>query len=433
MYEFNSKYFMNKPLFLFSTALLAFTSSIAGELKTIKPSKAGFDGERLERIDRMIQGCIDRKEVPGAVAILVRNGKIAYHKAFGWADIASKKPLKNDSLFRIASMSKLITTVGALQIYEKGHYYMHTELGSVLPEFKEQQILESWNTEKGVFVSRPAQKKILMNQLFTHTSGIVYPVFTSKGRAGYMKSKITDAFPGGDVTLEDNIKRLASVPLAHEPGEGYTYGMNMDVLGRIIEVLDGRPFAKYMRDEIFTPLDMKDTGFSIPKKKYKRMVTVYTTKNGKMELFDDQVFAERLPNNTPEWWKRNPDKIALGGAGIISTVYDYACFLQMLVNDGELGGKRILGRKTVEMISRELYKSTPDSSTSIGLSVSVVSDTNKHLHPESEGTYSWGGYFYTSFWVDRKEKFVGVLMSQINPGQSKMAANFKLMAYTSLK
>ena len=163
------------------------------------------------------------------------------------------------------------------------------------------------------------------------------------------------------------------------------------------------------------------------------MTTVYTTKNGKMELFDDDVFAERLPNNTPEWWKRNPDKIALGGAGIISTAYDYACFLQMLVNDGELGGKRILGRKTVEMISRELYKSTPDSSTSIGLSVSVVSDTNKHLHPESEGTYSWGGYFYTSFWVDQKEKFIGVLMSQINPGQSKMAANFKLMAYTSLK
>ncbi|MED5453728.1 MAG: serine hydrolase domain-containing protein, partial [Verrucomicrobiota bacterium] len=272
-----------------------------------------------------------------------------------------------------------------------------------------------------------------MNQLFTHTSGIVYPIFTYKGRAGYMKEKIIDAWPGEDISLEENIKRLAGVPLAHEPGEGHTYGMNMDVLGRVIEVLDGRPFAKYMREELFRPLKMKDTGFAVPKNKWNRMPSVYTTKNGKLALFDESVFDEKAPNNKPEWWKRNPDKIALGGAGIISTAYDYARFLQMLVNDGELDGERILGRKTVDMISRGVHQSNPESSTASGLSVGVVINSEKHLHPESQGSFNGGGYFYTSFWVDPQEKFIGILLSQINPGYSQLAGNFKLMGYSALK
>ncbi len=413
--------------------LLAFTYGHAEDLKTTKPSKAGFDSDRLKRIDKMIQGCIDRKEVPGAVGILIKDGKIGYHKAFGWADIESKKTLKKDTLFRIASMSKLITTVAALQLFEKAEYNMYTELGSILPEFKEQTVLESWDGEKQAFVTQIAKKKIRMNQLFTHTSGIVYPIFTYKGRAGYMKEKIIDAWPGEDISLEENIKRLAGVPLAHEPGEGHTYGMNMDVLGRVIEVLDGRPFAKYMREELFRPLKMKDTGFAVPKNKWNRMPSVYTTKNGKLALFDESVFDEKAPNNKPEWWKRNPDKIALGGAGIISTAYDYARFLQMLVNDGELDGERILGRKTVDMISRGVHQSNPESSTASGLSVGVVINSEKHLHPESQGSFNGGGYFYTSFWVDPKEKFIGILLSQINPGYSQLAGNFKLMGYSALK
>ncbi len=413
--------------------LLAFTYGHAEDLKTTKPSKAGFDSDRLKRIDKMIQGCIDRNEVPGAVGILIKDGKIGYHKAFGWADIESKKPLKKDTLFRIASMSKLITTVAALQLFEKAEYNMYTELGSILPEFKEQTVLESWDGEKQAFVTQIAKKKIRMNQLFTHTSGIVYPIFTYKGRAGYMKEKIIDAWPGEDISLEENIKRLAEVPLAHEPGEGHTYGMNMDVLGRVIEVLDGRPFAKYMREELFRPLKMKDTGFAVPKNKWNRMPSVYTTKNGKLALFDESVFDEKAPNNKPEWWKRNPDKIALGGAGIISTAYDYARFLQMLVNDGELDGERILGRKTVDMISRGVHQSNPESSTASGLSVGVVINSEKHLHPESQGSFNGGGYFYTSFWVDPKEKFIGILLSQINPGYSQLAGNFKLMGYSALK
>ena len=423
----------SKIPFFILTLLIAINCGQARDLKKSNPSKAGFDSDRLNRIDKMIQECVDREEVPGAVGILIKDGKIGYHKAFGWADIESKKPLKKDTLFRIASMSKLITTVAALQLLEKADYNMYTELGSILPEFKEQTILESWDGEKQAFTTLTAKKKIRINQLFTHTSGIIYPFSTYKGRARYLKAKIIDAYPGEDISLEENIKRLAGVPLAHEPGEGQTYGMNMDVLGRVIEVLDGRPFAKYMREEIFSPLKMKDTGFAVPKNKWNRVSSVYTTKNGKLALFDESVFDEKAPNNKPEWWKRNPDKIALGGAGLISTAIDYALFLQMLVNGGELDGKRILGRKTVNMISRGIHQSNPDSSTASGLSVSVVTNSEKHLHPESQGSFNGGGYFYTSFWVDPKEKFIGILLCQINPVNSQLAGNFKLMGYSALK
>ena len=191
------------PIFI-AALLIAISCGQAKDLKNSNPSKAGFDEERLKRIDTMIQGCVDRKEVPGAVGILIKDGKIGYHKAFGWADIESKKPLKKDTLFRIASMSKLITTVAALQLFEKAEYNMYTELGSILPEFKEQTVLESWDGKKQAFVTQLAKKKIRMNQLFTHTSGIVYPIFTYKGRAGYMKEKIIDAWPGEDISLEEN-------------------------------------------------------------------------------------------------------------------------------------------------------------------------------------------------------------------------------------
>ena len=406
---------------------------MAVTLEEAKPSVAGFISDRLDRIDRLIQGCVDRQEIPGAVAILLKDGQIGYYRAFGWADLDTKKPMEKDALFRVASMSKLITTVATLQIYEKGHYDMGTPLADVLPEFAEPEVFVSWDEEKQVFVTEPAKQKIRMKHLFTHTSGIVYPVFTNAGRDGYLKAGITDACPDGTMDLAENIQRLAGVPLAHEPGEGYTYGMNMDVLGRVIEVVDGRPFARYMREEIFQPLGMTDTGFFVPEEKRERIVSIYTTVDGKLARFDETVIAQRLPNNYLEWWAKDSDKIALGGAGIVSTAYDCAQFLQMLVNKGDLDGKRILGRKTVEMLSRGLYSESTDATTAIGLSVSVVTGAQKHYHPESEGTFTWGGYFYTSFWVDPQEKFVGVLMSQINPAQTRLDGQFKIMAYSALE
>ena len=178
----------------------------ANALDLTEPSVAGFISNRLQRIDSMIQGCVNRQEVPGAVAILVKNGRIGYYKSFGLADIDSQKPMGKEAMFRIASMSKLITTVAALQLYEQGHYNMETLLGSILPEFDQPEVFVSWDEEKQTFNTEPARTKIRMKHLFTHTSGIVYPIFTNKGRAGYMEAKITDAFPDGSIDLAENIR-----------------------------------------------------------------------------------------------------------------------------------------------------------------------------------------------------------------------------------
>jgi len=315
----------------FILLLLIFIPFSANTLDLAEPEVAGFIPNRLDRIDSMIQECIDQQEVPGAVAILVKNGRIGYFKSFGSADIDSQKPMDKAAMFRIASMSKLITTVAALQLYEQGHYHMETPLGSILPEFDQPEVFVSWDAEKQTFQTEPARKKIRMKHLFTHTSGIVYPIFTDKGRAGYMGARITDAFPDGRIDLAENIRRLAGVPLAHQPGDSYTYGMNMDVLGRVIEVIDGRPFARYMQEEIFQPLGMIDTGFSISEDKQDRIVSVYTTRNGKMQPFDEQVIAEQAPNNFKEWWKLDADKIALGGPALsqphMTMLFFYKCWL----------------------------------------------------------------------------------------------------------
>ena len=196
----------------FILLLLIFISFSASALDLAEPEVAGFIPNRLDRIDSMIQECIDQQEVPGAVAILVKNGRIGYFKSFGYADIDSQKPMDKAAMFRIASMSKLITTVAALQLYEQGRYHMETPLGSILPEFNQPEVFVSWDEEKQTFQTEPTRKKIRMKHLFTHTSGIVYPIFTDKGRAGYMEARITDAFPDGSIDLAENIRRLAGVP-----------------------------------------------------------------------------------------------------------------------------------------------------------------------------------------------------------------------------
>lgn len=412
--------------------LIGLPASVAAQSGLNNTKSAGLIPERLEWISGAIQKSVDNNEIPGAVAILIKDGKVGYHRAFGYADLKSKTPMTTESIFRIASMSKLVTTVAALQLFERGHYQFNTPIDKFLPEFSEQKIMTGWDEEKNIFITKPAEKKILLRHLFTHTSGIVYPIFSNYGRDGYLSAGITDAFPNGTITLGENIQRLAGVPLAHEPGESYTYGMNMDVLGRLVEVVDGRPFAKYMREEIFEPLRMKDTGFSVPQDKWDRIVSVYTTMDNKLVPYDQEVADEKAPNNYVEWWKGDSDKIAMGGAGLLSTTHDYARFLQMLVNNGKFGGHRILGRKTVEMFQRGFYQSDKESTTSVGLSVGVVTDASRHMHPQSQGAFNGGGYFYTSFWVDPKEKFVGVFMSQLNPAQTNIGQQFKSIAYSAL-
>lgn len=397
------------------------------------PEEAGLLTDRLSHVDARIKESIDKGEVAGTVAIIAREGVIGYHKAFGMADIENQVPMETSSLFRIASMSKLVTCVGALILFEQGHFRMDTKLGDILPEFEEMTVFKGWDVENSMFITEKAQNPIEIKHLFSHTSGIVYPLFTSVGREGYLEAAVQDAFPNMDITLEDNIRKLATLPLAHEPGEKWTYGMNMDVLGRIIEVVDGRPFARFMEEELFEPLGLKDTGFEVAEEDQDRVVQVYTTVNGELDIYDQDVFDVRTPNNHARWWTRDAEKIALGGGGIISTAYDYARFLQMLVNDGELEGTRILGRKTVELISRPLFSDFGGAGESMGLSVWVAAAPEDAYSQYSIGSYGWGGYFYTSYWVDPKEELVAVIMNQVNPAASTLNSDFATLTFSAIK
>ncbi len=430
-------------------ASLSFFISCSTDVNTyhnfsnIDPEWVGINKHFLGIIDNFILQAIEKKEVIGTSAIIVKDGGIAYHKAFGLADVENTIKMETNTIVAIASMSKLMTTAGALILFDKGLYSMDTRLDKILPEFSNPSIFLSYDENSQSFNTKEATQPILMRHLFSHTSGIVYPIFIpdSLGRKGYLSAAVQDAFPDMTISLEDNIKRLATLPLISNPGEKWWYGMNMDVLGRVIEVLDGRPFAKFMEEEIFIPLQLENTGFSLPRDKWENVAKIYQYLSGKpvefkcCPQFSDvelkQIGRERGP---VEFFKNDTDIIAMGGADIFSTAYDYAKFLQMLLNGGTFDGVQILSRKTVEMINRpleDLFR-PDDPGIAMGLSVGVVKDENMNYEHHSTGSYWWGGYFYTSYWVDPKEKLIGVIMNQVHPANSDLNKKFQQLVYSSL-
>lgn len=409
-------------------------SSVKSDFSEGSPMEAGLIPERLHRIDLAIETAIKNGEVAGTVAIIAKDGVIGYHKAFGKADMEAGKDMTTGNLFRIASMTKLMTTVGVLILFEKGNYDLNTKLSDILPEFKDPVVLEGWDETNKTFITKKANNSIQMKHVFTHTSGIGYPGSSPVGREGYLAAKIQSGWPNMELTLEETIKKLAALPLLHEPGEKWTYGMGMDVLGRVVEVLDGRPFSQFMEEELFEPLGLNDTGFEVPEKDWNRVAQVYTTDDeGKLIVHTQETFDKLSPNSYKNWWKKDANIIANGGAGIISSAYDYARFLQMLANDGELDGVRILGRKTVELLRRPLFTPYGNASADFGLSVYVVSNMSEAYDPMSIGSYGWGGYFYTSFWIDPQEKLVAVIMNQVNPAKSDLNNKFVTLAYSALE
>ena len=412
-------------------------------LKNIEPELVGFNSQSLEKIDDFILQSISGKEVYGTTAIIIKDGGIVYHNSFGLADIENKTKMKKNTIVAIASMSKLMTTVGALILYDRGQFNMDTRLDRILPEFGDPNVFVSYEKNEQLFSLKESTRPILMKHLFTHTSGIVYPIFQpdSLGRQGYIAAGVQDAWPDTSITLEENIKKLATLPLNNEPGEKWHYGLNMDVLGRVIEVLDGRPFAQFMEQELFHPLGLKNTGFRLHEDKWGRVATIYSSKDGETvefkccpEYTDDEI--EKIGRNRfpVKSYKQNTNIIAMGGADIFSTAYDYAKFLQMLLNKGTIDGKRILSRTTVEMINRPLENlfMPEDNNIAMGLGVGVVKDENSSYEPYSSGSYWWGGYFYTSFWVDPKENLIGVIMNQVNPTTSNINDKFHQLVYSAL-
>jgi len=406
--------------------------NIHATLQVATPESAGVSSERLKRIDANLSAWVQNGKTNGCVALIVRNGKIVYHKAFGYNDPARKELIKPDEIFRIASQTKAITSVAVMMLYEEGKFLLDDPISNYIPEFAKPVVLDKFNENDSTYTTRPAKSEITIRQLLTHTSGIPYAQIGSKeANAIFAKAGVTAGI-GVDngMLLGDAIKKIGKLPLLHDPGEKWTYGLNSDVLGYLVEVLSGMTLDKFFKTRIFDPLGMKDTYFYLPQEKFNRLANLYQEVDGKLEQAPEVIkFNGKFIVDYP----KNPGTYFSGGAGLSSTALDYAIFLQMLPNGGEYNGKRILARNTVRMMTMNQIGDLAFGANKFGLGFGITTEKGSSLLPTPEGVFEWGGAFATTYWADPKEKLIGIIYRQIWGSTDGAAANkFKVLVYQAL-
>jgi len=399
----------------------------------VAPETAGASSERLKRVDQLLQDYIDKKWIGGATAIIVKDGKIIYYKALGVSDLESKAAMKKDAIFRIASQTKAITSVAVMMLYEEGKLMLDDPISRYIPSFANQQVLDKFNAADSTYTTVPATRAVTIRDLLTHTSGIGYAQIGSKeATAIYAKNGV----PGGigvenGLLLGDKIKKLGTLPLLHQPGEKWTYGLNTDVLGYLVEVVSGMSLDAFFKTRIFEPLGMKDTYFYLPREKYPRLVALNTE--------DDKRLVTPMKHELNLSGKVNIDYPAVpgtyysGGGGLSSTALDYAIFMQMLVNYGEYNGKRILSPFAVRMMATSQYEKINWPDTKMGLGFSIYTEKSVARSPLSPGSFEWGGMFSSTYWIDPKEKLVAQLfLNQYPNSHGEIHDKFKVMVYQAL-
>ena len=417
-------------LFLMLTTAIAFAQS-SKTLTPGKPEENGLSSERLARIDQTMNEYLAKGYIPGAVALIVRNGKIVYEKSFGFSDIENKSPLKNDNIFRIASQSKAITSLAVMMLWEEGKFTLDEPISKYIPEFKNPKVLVWFNEKDSSYSAQPAKSEITIRQLLTHSSGISYAAIgTKEFNAIYAKAHVPSGIGIGNTSdvLADKMKILGTLPLRHNPGEQWTYGLNTDLLGYFVEVISGLSFDDFLRQRIFKPLGMNDTYFYLPKEKQSRLVSLYEFKKDKEnELIKASVIYDKVDPGYPNL----AGKYFSGGAGLSSTVEDYAKFLQLFLNKGEYNGVRLLSRKTVElMLTNQLQ--TPITER-FGLGFGLENSENDYKSPYSIGSFSWGGAFSTTYWADPKEKLIAVIYTNIYSNKhGELMEKYKALVYQSI-
>jgi CubicO group peptidase (beta-lactamase class C family) len=393
------------------------------------PGIVGISSERLDRIDNMLKQSLKENTIPGAVALIARNGKIVFHEAYGNADANGKK-LQKDAIFRIASQSKAITSTAVMMLWEEGKFQLDDPISKYIPEFKDPVVLARFRYADTTFTSRPAKKEITIRHLLTHTSGLGYGVIDGDERMKmlYHKAGTTDLFTTEPVTIKEVVLKLAKLPLHHDPGEKFTYSMGLDVLGYLIEVVSGMSFEDYLQKHLFEPLGMDDTGFYLPAGKADRLVAIQHKVNNQWENYPNTFYDVNYPIEGSK-------SFFSGGAGLSSTAEDYAAFLQMYLNGGVINGKRFLSRTTIATImanqTMDLYGGGDQY---YGLAFGVTTEQGQAKGGlGSPGTFVWGGYFNTQYFADPKEKIIGIILKQTQGGTGDQTAwKFKQMVGASI-
>lgn len=399
------------------------------------PSIAGMLPIKLNKIDRLLKGAVDSGWTNAAVGLVIRNGCIGYYKSFGYDDISTKKPMQKDGIFRIASQTKAITSVAVMMLFEEGKFLLDDPISKYIPAFKHPTVLDKFNEKDTTYTTVPAKREITIRDLLSHTSGISYAQIGSGNmNAIYHKNDIICGLGLENKLLSDVINKLGTLPLLHQPGEKFTYGLNVDVLGYLVEIVSGMSLDNFFHKRIFEPLGMKDTYFYLPKEKQHRLANVYLfNAAGKLEKSPGyfMVNGEKLMD-----YPKASGTYFAGGSGLSSTIMDYAIFLQMLLNDGIYNGKRILSRNTVRMMTMNQIGDlrVGDGPYKFGLGFQIVADKASGILPLQKGSFYWGGYFATTYWVDPKEKIIGLLYKQLpeDAHEYELADKFKVMVYAAI-
>ncbi len=392
----------------------------AASCPTATPEEAGMSSERLARIAGTIQQSVDGRRIAGGVSLVARHGKIVYFQAVGMADRDAHKPMRTDSIFRICSMSKPITSVAVMILYEEGRFELGDPVSNYLPEFKHMKVLDPpWPQDKTSLPHRlvDAKRPITILNLLTHTSGLTYQWNARLGKA-YDDAHVGSGLKQQEGTIGDGVKRLAALPLLFQPGDDWEYSLADDVLGRLVEVVSGMPFDRFLQQRVFEPLKMKDTEFFLPAAKVPRLATAYTydEQKGLHPILDNQVLGgDGGFQYVADYPYRGPHTYFSGGGGLCSTAEDYYRFCQMMLNGGELNGVRIISRKSVELMSHNHVVGKPDGGNAYGLGFGTVSEPSQLNELGSVGSYNWGGFYFTSFVIDPKEDLIAIFMGQLNP------------------
>jgi CubicO group peptidase (beta-lactamase class C family) len=419
---------MKKTLILFLAGLLlifVWSCTQTFELKNSSPVSVNISEDRLNRIDNLLLQYIDSGWIAGATGFIARDSKIIYEKSFGVRDIETKTPLRTDDIFRIASQTKAITSVAVMMLFEEGKFLLDDPISKYIPEFTRANVLDQFNEEDTTYTTVPANREITIRDLLTHTSGIDYAGIGSRNMVAiYAKYGIPGGFGDDKMLLGDKIRALGKLPLVHQPGERFTYGLNVDVLGYLVEVVSGESLDNYFHHHIFEPLGMNDTYFYLPQSKAERLVKVISEDNNHNLINAPEDFTSYpLINGT----------YYSGGAGLSSTIRDYATFLQMLLNKGVYNGKRFLSRRTVELMTTNQIGNLNVGRDKFGLGFQITTASGQALLGVSEGSFAWGGYFATLYWADPKERLVCLLFIQQSPlRHSDIQNKFRVLVYQAL-
>jgi len=400
------------------------------------PAVGGFSTARLDRLDSAMKAWVDQKWTNGSAVLIARHGKIVFYKAHGYNDADTKAPLDKNGIFRIASQTKAVTVTAVMMLWEEGKFSLDDPVSKFIPSFAHQKVLATFNPKDTTYTTVPANRAVTIRDLLTHTSGLGYPAIgTPAENALYAKAYLTGGVGTKGQTLADAMDRLGRLPLFFQPGTQWKYGLNMDLLGCLIEKWSGMTLEEFFTKRIFNPLGMKDTYFNLPASKGPRLVNFFMGDSTGTIKKTGSVFGGALDMNYP----LQKSTYFSGGGGLVSTLYDYAVLLQMFLNNGEYNGKRLLAPNTVRMMTEnqigDLHPGLGGDAVhnKFGFGFYLISDEGSHFTPSQVGTYSWGGVFSTSYWVDPKEDMLVIAYEQMwGPYIANTASAFKSLVYAAL-